>query len=1315
MARALSTAALLMLLLAQSAGAQQFARPDGTVPPAGGWSAVVAGSLWDATNDPNQPLTDPDYMQASGNTTDELTLTDLADPNVDTGHVLRFTMMSLGGGSPERVEVQLYQGTTQIAATGTKTNRTGSFSSFSYNVTAGDANQITNYNDLRVRVVSSNLAGGGESVRVGSIELEVPSVATVPPTVDTPLASAIETDTATLGATVQTQGSSPVTARGTVWNETGSPVIPEGQTVNASGGLGSFQDSVSGLPVGAQVFFRGYATNSTDTGYSADGSFYTEPNQATGADFTNVGSETMRVIWSAGGGDGTLVVMREGSAVDSPPLDGTPYTGGAAFQSGSQIGTGNWVIFSGVGTFVDVTGLTAETTYHVAIYEFAGSGGDINYQQDTPSINSQLTNPAGTAPTVDTPLASAIGTDTATLGATVQTEGSSPVTARGTVWNETGSPVIPEGQTPNASGGPGSFQDSVSGLPVGAQVFFAGYATNSTHTGYSADGSFYTEPNQATGADFTNVGSLSMRVIWSAGGGDGTLVVMREGSAVDSPPVDGTPYSGGAAFQSGSQIGTGNWVIFSGVGTFVDVTGLTANTTYHVAIYEFAGSGGDINYQQDTPSENSQLTTTGGAPPEPTSSPLDALISDPNAIDGLIELRISWIPGNGDGTIVVGREGRPVDADPVDLTAYTASATFPNGSEIGTGNFVVFNGSGTEVTVTVPQSDIPYHFKLYAYAGSGGDVDYRQTSPEKVSSGHNAAHSIECVECHFATGASHGGNVVPRDTDQETVCKGCHIDTGPASAKMDVALHEGPKYSTLVDCGSCHNVHNNFDFTTADTHSGGVTTYNVEWIRSNVTKYRATALEPALFQDNTGFFAFDDSSAPWNGICQTCHRNTDWHNNNAGTHAHEVTKNCTGCHTHLGNGTGGFTPTGGDCTGCHRQQQEIGQTGTYRRQITEGSAGDGTGEFSTDFTSHHVNDGTGSQVVTKWDCVVCHAEGDVLTGSTNDTYHQKDGVQLKNVDTGVAYADWSTLTASKRSEFCLSCHDSNGATIVSGRTDDPNEPDDTDDPNNPFNDEVANAHEGAGFNDPNVLAHPRGRCDTTKTIACADNAPCPTGESCQLYRVVDVKSQFSLTNASHHAVLGPAYGGSEPTPPAGILTAAITGGYSWTSTLECESCHYGPGSGNAPLSGHGTANARYMLQDSAGNDTLATGTTVVCYACHNPSDDNSNYDQHDQGNHTNDDWNLYSIGCLNCHGGGEMGGIHGVNAQVEDDTSGQPYVPNVFTYGAALDLISTWVPDVGTTVTCSAKDRNIPYLLSNCDRHTTNTYDRAELRDYRSP
>jgi len=309
-------------------------------------------------------------------------------------------------------------------------------------------------------------------------------------------------------------------------------------------------------------------------------------------------------------------------------------------------------------------------------------------------------------------------------------------------------------------------------------------------------------------------------------------------------------------------------------------------------------------------------------------------------------LVVSWRRGTGDGVIVVMKLGLAVDTDPVDGTTYAFDPIFGDGDQLGTGNYVVYVGTGTEQTVTGISPDTTYHVVVYEYTGSGPGIDYIQINPPRGQSGHNSSHGINCVNCHFGTGDLHGTFLVPRGAVQQTTCETCHNPTGPASAKLNFSLHTGTKYSADVDCGSCHEMHNNFDFTTTDTHSGGATAANVEWIRPNTTKYVTGALEPALYQGPTDSDAWDDANSPWNGLCQTCHQNTDWHRNDnslgAGSHAHNIASpnDCKGCHPH----TDGFRGSGGDCTGCHDTEQEISpSTGTYRRQISESSAGAGDG------------------------------------------------------------------------------------------------------------------------------------------------------------------------------------------------------------------------------------------------------------------------------------------------------------------------------------------------------------------------------------
>ena len=93
---------------------------------------------------------------------------------------------------------------------------------------------------------------------------------------------------------------------------------------------------------------------------------------------------------------------------------------------------------------------------------------------------------------------------------------------------------------------------------------------------------------------FANVTATGMRITWTAGAdSDGAIVVVRATSAVENDPTDGTTHDASTTFESGANLGNNSYVVFRGDDSSsaqVDVTGLTAGTTYHVAVYAFAGT-----------------------------------------------------------------------------------------------------------------------------------------------------------------------------------------------------------------------------------------------------------------------------------------------------------------------------------------------------------------------------------------------------------------------------------------------------------------------------------------------------------------------------------------------------------------------------------------------------------------------------------------------------------------------------------------------------------------------------------------------------
>lgn len=104
--------------------------------------------------------------------------------------------------------------------------------------------------------------------------------------------------------------------------------------------------------------------------------------QATDILFSSINENAATVSWTRGNGSNVLVVAKLNSYVDSEPVNGQSYTANSAFGSGSQLGTGNYVVYKGTGTSVDVTNLPFGVVIFQA-YEFNGT----RYLTDQATLN----------------------------------------------------------------------------------------------------------------------------------------------------------------------------------------------------------------------------------------------------------------------------------------------------------------------------------------------------------------------------------------------------------------------------------------------------------------------------------------------------------------------------------------------------------------------------------------------------------------------------------------------------------------------------------------------------------------------------------------------------------------------------------------------------------------------------------------------------------------------------------------------------------------------------------------------------------------
>nr|WP_321226793.1 Calx-beta domain-containing protein [uncultured Psychroserpens sp.] len=211
---------------------------------------------------------------------------------------------------------------------------------------------------------------------------------------------------------------------------------------------------------------------------------------------------------------------------------------------------------------------------------------------------------------------------------------------------------------------------------------------------------------QASLYNTTALGTTTATLNWTPGNGDEVLVLVKEGSAVDTDPESGTAYTGNTTFTSGDQIGTGNYAIYSGSTTSsVGVTGLNPNTTYHVAVYEYNTI--------DTCYELTELTgdfTTADITKVQFTSTSASVAESAGTYDLVIEIANEDIAATTFDVVLT-------SGDATDIDSYTTqSETFPGSST-------------TDVTVTITvtddaiiETDEVFTFEIQSVAGGNSAI-----------------------------------------------------------------------------------------------------------------------------------------------------------------------------------------------------------------------------------------------------------------------------------------------------------------------------------------------------------------------------------------------------------------------------------------------------------------------------------------------------------------------------------------------------------------------------------------------------------------
>ncbi len=555
-------------------------------------------------------------------------------------------------------------------------------------------------------------------------------------------------------------GSSVTSAPANSTTYTGNSIFGSGSQV----GTGDFVvyrgtgivDTISGLSSGTIYYVNVYELNGSAgnevylTTTPATGSVTTsivivKPTiQCTNVQFSGLTSTSVTISCTKGNGTKRIILVRSGSAVTSNPVDNTTYTPNNVFGSGTSVGTGNYTVYKDTGSSVVVTGLTAATTYYFNSYELNGSSGSESYLTTNPASNSITT--TATEPTVQ-------ATNVQLSGLTPSSVTISCTKGNGTkriIIVRSGS-AVNSNPVDNTTYTAGSIFGSGSQVGIGNYTVFNDVGNSLIVTGLSAETTYYfsvyeyngsggienylltnpasgsvTTPDleptvQATNVQFSNISTTSFTVSCTKGNGAMRIIVVRSGSAVTANPVDNITYSASSVFGSGTSVGTGNFTVYNDVGSSVTITGLSSEVTCYVNVYEFNGSAGTENYLTTNPATGSVLTLAAA----PTVQATNILFSAKSTNS----VTVSCTSGNGARRIIIARSGSAVASDPAEHTSYTGSSVFGSGTEIGTGNFVVYSGTGASVTVTGLSPSSIYYFAIYEFNGSGGSEDYLLTSP----------------------------------------------------------------------------------------------------------------------------------------------------------------------------------------------------------------------------------------------------------------------------------------------------------------------------------------------------------------------------------------------------------------------------------------------------------------------------------------------------------------------------------------------------------------------------------------------------------
>jgi hypothetical protein len=443
-----------------------------------------------------------------------------------------------------------------------------------FNENIGGLSPATTY---YYRAYATNILGttyGADSTFTTPASAVVPSVLTV-------AAINLNTTTATVRGNITSNGGDPVVASGIVFSTSGIPTIgAAGVTDTATNPLvasGNYQINIAGLTHSTKYYFRAYATNTVGTAYGALDSFTTLPVISVLPYTENFDGAT--TPWAASAINagtnswvrGTPAKVFINGAFSAPNAFVTNLTG-------NYLGGEDCVVTS---PQFDFTTFTSDPV--IRFRHKMDVDSDVGYDGGVVEISinggawTRLNSATGTGSDFVTPTSFSWYNDASgfyTLGVNMFSMISSSYASNTNGWIESATRLTGSaGQT-------------------NVRVRFRFAADGVTDEGWAIDNIEVvdvTTPTTAASNVAVTPSATSATVNFTAGNGQGRMVVARLSSALAVAPTNNTLYTASAVFGSANTTGAGNFIVYMGNATSVNVTGLTALTGYTFDVYEFNG------------------------------------------------------------------------------------------------------------------------------------------------------------------------------------------------------------------------------------------------------------------------------------------------------------------------------------------------------------------------------------------------------------------------------------------------------------------------------------------------------------------------------------------------------------------------------------------------------------------------------------------------------------------------------------------------------------------------------------------------------